>query len=154
MNRMYVVDLDGTVADARHRLHFINGELPPDWDSFFAACGDDQPIVDVIWVVKALAASGGDRVGFVYATGRPERVRAATTAWLDRYGLPTGRLIMRRDDDDRRPDTVAKREMMEALTRSLLPGWRLAGVFEDRPAVCRVWREMGLTCFQMQHEEF
>lgn len=28
-----IVDIDGTVADLRHRIHFIEGEKK-DWDSF------------------------------------------------------------------------------------------------------------------------
>ena len=37
-----VVDIDGVVADVRHRLHFIEGR-PRQWDRFFAAAGDDPP---------------------------------------------------------------------------------------------------------------
>lgn len=36
---MFVVfDLDGTLADIRHRVHFVRGTSKPDWSSFFLAC--------------------------------------------------------------------------------------------------------------------
>ena len=35
-----VVDIDGVVADVRHRLHHVTGR-PKDWRSFFAAAADD-----------------------------------------------------------------------------------------------------------------
>jgi hypothetical protein len=69
---------------------------------------------------------------------------------LNRYNLPPGQLIMRKDGDHR-PDTEAKKELVESL---LAQGERISGVFEDRPAVCRLWRSMGFTVFQMTHEEF
>jgi len=35
---IYIFDIDGTLADVSHRLHYITGETK-DWDAFFAACG-------------------------------------------------------------------------------------------------------------------
>ena len=34
-----VVDIDGVVADVRHRLHYIEGK-PRQWDRFFSAATD------------------------------------------------------------------------------------------------------------------
>ena len=39
-----VFDIDGVLADARHREHHVSGR-PKDWDAFFAAVGDD-PVVE------------------------------------------------------------------------------------------------------------
>ena len=41
-----IVDIDGTVADLRHRLHFIQGEKK-DWDAFYSHAGEDSPIQDL-----------------------------------------------------------------------------------------------------------
>lgn len=148
--RVYIVDIDGTLADIDHRLHFVQGE-PKKWDEFFEACNGDKPIRDVIHVVRAIAAyDRGEETEIIYLTGRPESVRDKTTIWLMTYGLPNGRLIMRRNGDHR-ADTIAKRELLEEL---ISEGKHIAGVFEDRPSVVRVWREMGLTVFQLKHEEF
>jgi hypothetical protein len=77
-------------------------------------------------------------------------VRRETQAWLRQQFLPDGDVIMRRAGDHR-PDTTAKRELMDKI---IADGDTIAAVFEDRPSVVRVWREMGLTVFQMSHEEF
>ncbi len=53
MQHVYVFDIDGTLADITHRLHFIQGEKK-DWDAFFAACIDDAPIghmLDLAWYI-------------------------------------------------------------------------------------------------------
>lgn len=150
--KTYIVDVDGTLADLTHRLHFIQGPTK-EWDKFFDACVDDAPIRDVIDVVRTLGLCqlGSDPLPeIIYLTGRPERVRRETQIWMSQYFLPTGRLIMRRDGDHR-PDTQAKRELMEDI---LAEGGRIAGVFEDRVSVVKLWREMGLTVFQLNHEEF
>ena len=149
--RVYIVDIDGTLANISHRLHFIQRE-PKDWDGFFDACVDDAPIQDVIDVVKALTLAGlyDDATRVIYLTGRPERVRSKTINWLANNHLPPAELIMRKDGDHR-PDTKAKKELMDAIVAK---GDQIVGVFEDRPSVVRVWREMGLTVFQMNHEEF
>jgi hypothetical protein len=152
MNRpTYIFDIDGTLANLSHRLHFIEGETK-DWDGFFAACEDDEPIQSVIDVARAVAFYEWQHKNtkILYLTGRPERVRGNTIRWLNAKGLPPGDLIMRKNGDHR-PDTEAKRELMEKIVAE---GGKIVGVFEDRPSVCRVWRKMGLTVFQMNDEEF
>lgn len=42
-----IVDIDGTVADLSHRIHFIEGEKK-DWDSFYNNVEKDKPIQHVI----------------------------------------------------------------------------------------------------------
>ena len=150
-DRVYIVDIDGTIANINHRLHFIQQD-PKLWDEFFDACTDDAPIDDVIDVVSTLTTLifGRGYVRILYLTGRPERVRLKTQLWMSIHNLPRGEIIMRKDGDHR-PDTITKKELMDDISRR---GWRIAGVFEDRPAVVRVWREMGLTVFQLNHEEF
>ena len=121
-----IVDLDGVVADVRHRLGHLESR-PKDWDAFFAGIPDDPPLAEGLAVVAQLAPDHE----IVYLTGRPERTRDATVAWLERHHLPQGRLVMRRDGD-RRPARVTK----PALLRQLSPGRRIAVVVDDDPQVC------------------
>src|SRR5689334_10366607 len=97
-----VIDIDGVVADVRHRLRFLD-RRPKDWDGFFAAAEHDLPLEVGLTLVRELAA-GHD---VVWLTGRPERLRKVTTAWLDRYGLPSGPMHMR-GNRDRRPARTFK----------------------------------------------
>jgi phosphoglycolate phosphatase-like HAD superfamily hydrolase len=128
-----VIDLDGTVADVRHRLHHLQ-RRPKDWDGFFRGIPDDKPLAEGVAVARTLAQ--GHQL--VYLTGRPERHRAATEAWLRRHDLPPGQLMMRRDGD-RRPARVAKL----ALLRRLAAQRRVAAFVDDDPAVCAAARDAG-----------
>ncbi|MFD5268280.1 hypothetical protein [Streptomyces sp. NPDC058335] len=103
-----VFDLDNTLADTAHRQRFLERK-PRDWDAFFAAAPQDPPLAEGI----ALAVESARECEVVYLTGRPERCGSDTREWLDRYGLPEGRVYMRRDGD-RRP---ARRTKMEILRR-------------------------------------
>ena len=121
-----VIDLDGVVADVRHRLRHLESR-PRDWDAFFAGIPDDPVLPEGRAVVEQLAPDHD----LVYLTGRPERTRVATEAWLSRHQLPRGELIMRRNGD-RRPAKVAK----PSLLRKLADGRQVAVVVDDDPAVC------------------
>lgn len=106
-----VFDLDGTLADTAHRQHFLEGPRR-DWAGFFSAAVDDPPLADGV----RLALSSAEECEVTYLTGRPERCRRDTVAWLARHGLPEGRLRMRRNDD-RRPARRTKLEILERLGR-------------------------------------
>ena len=121
-----VIDLDGVLADVRHRLHHLETQ-PRNWDAFFAGIPEDSVLPEGRAVVDRLA---GDH-DLIYLTGRPERTRRATEAWLRRHRLPRGELIMRRERD-RRPARVTK----PALLRTLAAGRRIAVVVDDDPEVC------------------
>jgi len=128
-----VIDLDGVLADVRHRLHHLTAK-PRDWEAFFAGIPDDPVLPEGRAVVDRLAADHD----LVYLTGRPERTRPATEAWLGRHRLPRGELIMRRQGD-RRPARVTK----PALLRKLAAGRQIAVVVDDDPEVCAALTEQG-----------
>jgi len=104
-----VIDIDGVVADARHRLHLIQGK-PRRWDEFFAAAGDDPPLADGVALVRELADDHEIR----WLTGRPERNRRLTATWLAAQGLPTEPLLMR-PDRDFRPARLTTRDQLRTL---------------------------------------
>jgi phosphoglycolate phosphatase-like HAD superfamily hydrolase len=93
-----VFDIDGVLADAGHREHYVAAK-PKDWDSFFSEVGGD-----------AVIAAGRERLGaeadanheVILLSGRPERTRADTEAWLDRHGFAYSRLLLRSDADRRK----------------------------------------------------
>jgi phosphoglycolate phosphatase-like HAD superfamily hydrolase len=129
-----VVDLDGVLADVRHRLRHVKGARK-DWAAFFAGIPDDPVLPEGRAIAEQLAAAHD----LVYLTGRPERTRAETVAWLERHGLPPGRLVMRREGD-RRPARVTKPAL---LRRFAADGRRVAVVVDDDPQVCTALEEAG-----------
>ncbi|WP_405824871.1 hypothetical protein OG241_46825 [Streptomyces sp. NBC_01390] len=107
-----VFDLDNTLADTTHRQRYLERK-PRDWDAFFAAAPHDPPLTEGV----ALALESARDCEVVYLTGRPERCRRDTLAWLAAHGLPEGRLWMRRNDD-RRPARGTKLETLRRLAQS------------------------------------
>jgi phosphoglycolate phosphatase-like HAD superfamily hydrolase len=97
-----VFDIDGVVADVRHRLHLLE-QRPKDWPAFFAAAADDPGLQQGI--DRVLAAVADSEV--VWLTGRPTSLRAVTRRWLADHGLPVTELIMR-SQRDFRPAPVLK----------------------------------------------
>jgi len=104
-----VIDIDGVLADVRHRLHHLESR-PKDWESFFAAAPTDPLLVEGLEV--ALDLAGEHEI--VYLTGRPEHCRGDTQLWLSKFGFPAGRLIMRRNSDHR-PARMTKVEELNRL---------------------------------------
>ncbi|WP_448317166.1 phosphatase domain-containing protein [Streptomyces sp. CO7] len=128
-----VFDLDNTLADTAHRQHFLEMR-PKDWDAFFDAAPQDPPLAEGV----ALALEAAHECEVVYLTGRPERCRRATVAWLAAQGLPEGRMWMRRNHD-RRP---ARRTKLEIL-RDLARGREIRMLVDDDELVCDDARRAG-----------
>lgn len=97
-----VFDIDGVVADVRHRLHLLE-RRPKDWPGFFAAAGADPGLAEGIERVLTAAAE----YEVVWLTGRPDSLRAVTRRWLADRDLPETELIMR-GHRDFRPAPVLK----------------------------------------------
>jgi hypothetical protein len=128
-----VVDLDGVLADVRHRLRFVRRE-PKDWDRFFAAA----PLDEVLPEGRAVAERLAEDHDVVYLSGRPERCRDDTLAWLRDHALPGGDVLLR-PEGDRRPARTFKLDRL----RDLAAHRRIAVVVDDDPAVCEAARRRG-----------
>lgn len=129
-----VFDIDGVVADVRHRVHLIK---PPrhSWLRFFELAKDDPPSPEGIgWALRA-----AEDHQLVWLTGRPEWLRTVTSRWLERHGLPSGELLMR-PDGDYRPARYYKVEVLRRLAdRDIV-------VFvDDDPDVVRAAAAAGFT---------
>jgi len=107
---MAIFDIDGVLADVRHRLHHVSAQ-PRDWKQFFASAPLDPPLAQGFSLVTQFAAAGHD---IVYLTGRPEMCRIDTEAWLAQHRMPTGELWMRQPGD-RRPGHLVKRQLIARL---------------------------------------
>ncbi|MGZ4442219.1 MAG: phosphatase domain-containing protein [Nocardioidaceae bacterium] len=128
-----VVDIDGTLADVRHRLRHVSA-APKDWAAFFAAMSDDGVLEQGAYTVGRLA----EVYRVVYLSGRPERFRAETRAWLDRHGLPEGELHLR-PAGDFRPSSVLKVQVLDRLSEHA----EVVVLVDDDPLVLDAARHAG-----------
>ena len=144
-----VVDLDGTLCDCSHRVHWAQAKQ---WDEFHAGIPEDKPHDDVVTLVSL--ASRNYEV--LICTGRNEAHRKATTEWLKRHGLAEVVTdILMRPDNDRSPDHELKLRLVydffggrdNALNSVLL-------VLDDRDKVVEAWRDAGFKCWQVQQGSY
>lgn len=134
-------DIDGTLADIRHRLKHVLPGSKRDWGAFFALMDEDGLVEPVQKVVAAAAKS----FPVVLCSGRPEEYRALTEAWLARHNVPFERLYMR-PEGDLRQDSIVKGEMLATIRGD---GFEPFAVIDDRPSVVAMWRDRGLLCLQV-----
>jgi len=177
---LYIFDLDGTLADLKHRRHFV--EKPrcmdcgtrtgavtcgncgltrpdgapawrPNWDAFHAACVDDTPIKPVVSLLVQLSS----RADIWVWSGRMDTVRAQTEDWLERnvYVVDSDGLnadLKMRPAGDCTPDDVLKESWLHAMSPE--DRARLVMVFDDRDRVVNMWRRNGVVCAQAAPGDF
>lgn len=136
--KVVVCDLDGTLCDIKHRLHFVKGEKK-DWNGFFQGISEDTVRVEVLDQLLALEEEGNK---IILVSARPNTYREETEKWLEIVfkGYPLDTALIMRDARDKRDDTEVKAEIYEKYLKNLT----ITKVFDDRPSVIRMWREKGL----------
>jgi len=128
-----VFDVDGVLADVRHRLHHLESR-PKNWSAFFREAVQDPPLPQGLELCRASA----EDCEVVYVTGRPEHCRQDTLDWFARHDLPEGRLAMRAAGD-RRPARMAKPQLLRRLARDRT----VAVVVDDDEQVCDAYEAAG-----------
>lgn len=145
----YVIwDLDGTLADGRHRLHLLpkkDYDKTESWTEFNLASIDDTPFQNNIDLCNLMAF--GDYYKVIILTGRSDVARSVTEEWLDTYGVNYSELVMRKQSDNRK-DTVIKEEYLRSIGLDNI--WCC---FDDLPHVAYHLRSLGLTCHLVTHYE-
>jgi hypothetical protein len=120
-----VLDIDGVVADVRHRLPMLR-RYPPRWDAFFDLA-DEDPLLEV---GAELAHSLAAEHQLVWLSGRPDYLRWVTATWMAQHGLPEAPIELR-DSWDFRPARIVKLERIEAMAK-IAP---IAAIVDDDPDV-------------------
>lgn len=138
-----LVDMDGTLA-------LLNGRSPYDETRVL----QDRPNLPVIMAVMA-AYWAGDRI--IVMSGRTAGCRRDTLEWIDVHlsdpcdvPVPIEGLHMRAEGDQR-PDSVVKSELFDKHIRGR---YNIRYVLDDRDQVVKLWRSMGLPCFQVNYGDF
>jgi|ERR1700722_954582 len=140
-----IVDIDGTIADCRHRIHLVK-DGRKEWKKFFDLMHEDLPIQPVIRLVNAMFNANSD---ILYVTGRPEEYRAATTNWFQDNTVHCNDILMRKTGDFR-PDYIIKEEI---LFQQQGIGFWPDLVIDDNQVVVDMWRKHGIITLQNSMRE-
>ena len=153
--KLYLFDLDGTIALNGHREHFVTNPFDgdptwkPDWPAFFKACVDDVPNVPIINLMLDLCDAGvrSASAEVWIVSGRSDEVETETRDWLLKFGVPYDNLMMR-EEGDFTPDDELKKSWFEGGVEDI------AMVFDDRDKVVKMWRDLGVVCAQVAPGDF
>ena len=146
-----IFDLDGTLAliDKRRAISTKdNGKM--DWDTFFDPKNIDLdlPNTPVIKMAQMLKSQGFDIVIF---SGRSDITKHATMTWLDKHDVPFDFIQMRDNANHFLKDSKLKKIWLD---RFFPDKDDIFAVFDDRDQVVDMWRDNGLTTFQVAKGDF
>lgn len=104
---LFIVDIDGVVANISHRLHFMREK---NYDDFYSKeeLAKDCEIKPGIKLVNRLFKSDNSLVMFM--TGRPKSSEEATWDWLFEHKVANCQIALFRKDGDYRPSPILKVE--------------------------------------------
>lgn len=145
-----IFDLDGTLAiidKRREKATLPNGKM--NWTTFFAPENiqldePNQPVIEAFIAMKA----AGFEVGIF--SGRDSISRKESEDWLHENGIWPDFFKMR-PHGTFTPDDVLKKGWLDDLIGI---GADILCVFDDRDKVVKMWRENGISCFQVAPGDF
>lgn len=142
-----VFDIDGTIADNKHRQHHLMGDKK-DWKSYNATMANDGLISDTAKLLFDLSKTHD----VVLCTGREEIYRAVTMAWLRKHNM-TRRIVnlFMRPEKDYRSDAIVKVELLNDIKRWHGTPWLW---FDDRQQVVDAIRAEGIRVLQVAPGDF
>lgn len=132
-----IVDMDGTLA------------LKGDRDIFDFSKVD----LDTVNTPVALAVTGMidmTKAKMIVMSGREDACKEMTLTWLKDRDFNVTDIHMR-ETGDRRPDTLVKQDLFD---NNIKGKYNVMCVFDDRDSVVRMWRDNGLTVFQVAEGNF
>lgn len=140
-NKIYIVDIDWTLANWEHRQHFVNWEWKKDWKSYFDLMEKDTVIGAVKHVVNSLKQPHST---IIVVSWRPDTYWHITEKWLKDNWIDFDYLLMRKWRDNRK-DTEVKKDIYEKCLKKEKDN--IVAVFDDRASVIKMRREQWLYVF-------
>lgn len=154
MTPLFIFDIDGTLANTKHRQHILERQdYPAKWRDFYLACDKDDPIPQTLRTMELLRVTGAE---IWFFTGREEFVRDRTEKWLVQHtsfmSWDLKSILLMRPDSDHRPDYELKEHWYDNML--IEDQERLVAVFEDRTRVVEMWRRNNVMCYQVEEGKF
>ena len=144
-----LVDIDGTLANITHRLHYVK-EKRKNWKKFFEEMKDDSVNE---WCRNLVYHYFNAGYVIIFMSGRPEDYRSVTHKFIDEKAqlYHTGYQLFMRPSKDSRKDSLVKEELY--LTH-IKDKYTIELVIDDRQQVVDKWRELGLVTLQCAKGDF
>jgi len=148
MKKIVIFDLDGTLAliDKRREISTKdNGKM--DWSKFFDPdmVDLDDPNTPVITMANLLSS----QYHIWILSGRSDVTQDATLDWLRKHNVHFDYLQMRPQNHLYMADNDLKQMWLDSIGVE-----NVAMVFDDRQQVVDMWRQNGLTTFQVADGNF
>lgn len=140
-----VFDLDGTLANSNHRMHWVSSK-PKNWPACDAAIPQDTVHDDIAWILDLLPVD----TKIILCTGRSESVREVTEEWLRSNHIYYNSLYMRSVNDYRK-DSIVKVELLHQITQDYGKPYLW---FDDRQQVVDALRDEGIRVLQVAPGDF
>lgn len=133
----YLMDLDGTLADCSHRIHYIMSK-PKNWKALFAGIPFDTLIEPV---AREFRKAVDNKIPVIIVTARSQSTELDTLMWLKEKNMYHFEKIYFRKLNDFRNDDIVKKEILDEIRKE---GYNPIKAFEDRPRIIRMYREQGI----------
>ena len=130
-----IVDLDGTLAIIHDRSPFDVSKCHQDLPN--------KPVLETVYKWQ-------DSIKIIAVSGRTDDGKELTEKWLRENRVNYTALHMRKMGDMRK-DSIIKQEIYEELIRDQ---YNIKFVLDDRNQVVKMWRDLGLTVFQVAEGNF
>jgi len=143
-----ISDIDGTISLMNGRDPFIGED-----------CASDLPNTPVISIledtyrlneVKMLGKNGLDAVKIILFSGRNGSSQPQTEKWLEDNCVPYDEIYMREEGNYEKDNDLKTRFYNDHIKGN----YNVRFVLDDRDQVVKVWRELGLPCFQVHYGDF
>jgi predicted kinase len=159
-----IFDLDGTLCNIDHRLHYVKGPGKKDWKNFLSNVDKDNVNE---WCRQLIKSMDALKYKIVYCSGRGQEYKDKTTKWLGSnelyeycnevakdkngdYYLKEEHLYMR-ERGDHRTDYIIKEIILDF---ELLTRFEILFTVDDRKQVVDMWRRRGITCLHCAEGDF
>ena len=129
------VDIDGVIADARHRQHYLEQGWR-DWDSFFMAASDDSVIDEQVEFLGKVP----DEQMIAMVTSRPDWTDGITVGWLEKHEIRWDLLIMRSTGDY----SIAADVKTLAVHQLRSQGFEPVLAIDDHPRNIAAYKRLGI----------
>lgn len=132
-----IVDIDGTLAH-------MEGRSPYDPTLYHTDSYD--------YIIGWLTDAWNERLGakVIVMSGRDDKYREITEAWLRESGFRWDEFYMRPEDDTRN-DAIVKNELFE---QHIAGKYNVDFILDDRDRVVKMWRAKGLKVLQVADGDF